>query len=91
MADTMSTPNLDRLREVKNESEIISPFLDWMRQRFTMYDNTIARSDDDRYMPVDGPGDYINPEKLLADYFGIDLQEMEKERAAILDSLRQTH
>lgn len=39
------------------------------------------------YMDVDGAGDYINKEGLLAEFFGIDLTEAERERRKILESL----
>ena len=38
---------------------------------------------------VTGNGDYINKEKLLADFFDIDLVEAEKERQAILDIMQR--
>ena len=36
---------------------------------------------------VMGNGDYINKEKLLAEFFDIDLVEAEKERQAMLDAM----
>ena len=35
-----------------------------------------------------GNGDYINKEKLLSEFFDIDLEEAERERQAILASIK---
>ena len=34
-----------------------------------------------------GVGYYINTEKILAEFFGIDLEQAEREKEALLDSL----
>lgn len=39
------------------------------------------------YANVMGNGDYINKEKLLAEFFNIDLDEAEREKDMLLQSL----
>jgi len=76
----IKTPELDRLSAISEKSHIIGGFLEWLCE-----DHTICVWDE--------PGEYFpthkSIEKLLAEYFNIDLKKVEKEKSALLDTLRK--
>ena len=67
----MNTPELDKMLVVKDKSLILSGFLDWLQEQHYV----LAQYDGDELIPV-----FKDPERLLADFFGIDLKKAEKER-----------
>lgn len=77
----VKTPELDKIAEVKDYSQVCGDFLEFLKGKFDMFDRSVSRSEP-FYMR--GTSDYINTEKLLAEFFGIDLNSAEKERQAIL-------
>lgn len=81
-AKTVQTPNLDKLVAVKEEATIIQNFIDW-------YCDT-----DHADISLEANGEYTDErdrERLMAEYFGIDLKEAEKERQALLTDIRQDY
>lgn len=60
-------------------------FLDWLLQRYTGFDRKQVR--DSPFTDVMGAGDYINKERLLAEFFDVDLDKADKERESLLKSL----
>lgn len=82
MADKVPTPNLDKMLAVKEEAGVVQQFIDWFC---------------DEYQPnqmnygLDAHTDERIREKIMARYFGVDLDACERERMALLDSLRDTH
>lgn len=83
----MSNTTLDKMVEIKEQAELCSEFLDWFLQKYTVFER---RTRENPYENVMGAGDYINKEKLLAEFFEINLQEAEKERQALLRQLQQS-
>lgn len=81
----MNTPTLDRMLEIQKQSEICGEFLDWFLQKYTAFERKQKR--ESPFVDAYGAGDYINKEKLLAEFFEIDLEEAERERESILKSL----
>lgn len=79
------TPTLDRMVEIQEQSQLCGEFLDWFLGKYTVFDRKQKR--ENPFADVMGNGDYINKEKLLAEFFDIDLVEAEKERQAILDNI----
>lgn len=79
----MSTPQLDKIHSVKNESQIIGEFLEYLLaiRYICKYDNRTEQF----YNTHEGI------QKLLADYFGIDLDEAERERERLLKEIRDIH
>lgn len=79
------TPELDKMTTVKAESQVIGQFLEGMEEK-GIYLCTF---------PVTGPGqsEYFRLDKsieqVLADYFEIDLNKVEKERRAVLNYIRK--
>lgn len=80
----MNCPTLERMNEVKVESQILGEFFEWLQSKYCIFDKRAPR--ENPYFL--GSGDYIDIEKLLAEYFDIDLVEAEKERLQILNDLR---
>jgi hypothetical protein len=64
---------INRMLEVKERSQTIGEFLDWMKSQGWTFHNR---------------GRHLDIEKLLAEYFNIDLQQVEKEKMMILDDIR---
>ena len=83
----VETPTLDKMLEVKEQSQICGEFLKWLQNRYAMFELKVAR-DNPFY---EGAGDYINTEKLLAEFFEIDLEEAEKEKELLLEVERNKH
>jgi len=71
------TPELEKMRGVREESQKIGRFLDWLRGEGL------------EVCKVGGEPFYLSIEQLLAKYFEIDLEKVEEERRALLDHLRE--
>lgn len=76
-------PECEKMRAAMDDSAVISQFLEWMDESGLV----VARwpeehSEFAELMPVGR-----NKEKLLADFFGIDLDKVEAERQHILKNL----
>lgn len=85
MLHKSKTPTLDRMIEIQEQSQLCGEFLDWFLGKYTVFDRKQKR--ENPFADVMGNGDYINKEKLLADFFDIDLDEAEEERQIILSNL----
>lgn len=82
----INTPTLDRMLEIQEQSQLCGEFLDWLLSKYTMYDKKMKR--ESPFMDVMRDcGDYINKEKLLAEFFDIDLDEAEKEKTICLKAV----
>lgn len=79
------TPTLDRMLEIQEQSELCGEFLDWFLYKYAVFERRQKR--ESPFVNADGVSDYINKEKLLAEFFGIDLDEVQKEKESILKSL----
>jgi hypothetical protein len=77
--DTSHYPQLAKMQEVQPTSQAIGEFLDWLGEQRIDLCSVIAGTGHDRWAPiVDGH------EKLLARYFEIDLNAVERERRDLL-------
>lgn len=74
-------PEHEKLAKVKNESQVIGGFLEWL-------DNEEGVSLC-RFEGVEIVIEHTSVEALLAKYFEIDLKVIEREKRAMLDELRQ--
>jgi hypothetical protein len=76
-----ATPTLDKLRFVKDKSQAIGEFLEWLmgeqKVQLMLYHELAPER--------------RNIERLLADFFEINLDEVEKERRALLDWMRKVN
>lgn len=76
------TPELERLSVVAAESNKIGEFLDWLEHKKGIVYATY--NEDDELQSA-----YIDKNKKLAEFFGIDLDKVESERRALLDYVRE--
>lgn len=76
----IETPECDKLRKVTHKSQIIGEFLAWLQDEKGL---VICDLEDNEYLPY---GSSIN--QMLADYFEINLDKVEREKQAILDGIR---
>lgn len=83
--EKLKTPTLDEMVEIQEQSQLCGEFLDWFLRKYTVFDRKQKR--ESPYTNVMGNGDYINKEKLLAEFFDIDLDEAEREKDMLLQSL----
>lgn len=81
---SIKTPECERMAAVREKSQAIGEFLEWLREEKGW---TIAEEygNSDRLLPV-----RYSTEALLAEFFGIDLNKVERERRAILEGCRST-
>lgn len=78
-------PECEKMAAVKDQSQIISEFLEWMQHEQKLI--ICVYSDYSRkYIPVD-----TTFEKLLAKFFEIDLDKIEEEQRYMLDEIRNHH
>lgn len=83
--EKLKTPTLDEMVEIQEQSQLCGEFLDWFLRKYTVFDRKQKR--ESPYANIMGNGDYINKEKLLAEFFNIDLDEAEREKDMLLQSL----
>ena len=82
----MNTPTLDRMLEIQEQSELCGEFLDWFLHKYAVFERRQKR--ESPFVNPDGASDYINKERLLAEFFDINLEEAEREKQSMLESLR---
>ncbi|KKM04767.1 hypothetical protein LCGC14_1761010 [marine sediment metagenome] len=76
------TPNCDKMLAVKDKSQVLTEFVDWLNHKEKGYhicqwfDETLEYAS------------YGGYSKLFAEFFGIDYDEMEREKQAILTFIR---
>ncbi|MDA4132203.1 MAG: hypothetical protein OK454_03645 [Thaumarchaeota archaeon] len=75
----------ERLASVKEESQKLGEFIEWVRNERTPH-LVLCQEIQGEYAPAG-----VRTEDLLAEYFDIDLQELEKERRSMLEELRERH
>ena len=81
----IETPTLDRMIEIREQSQLCGEFLDWFLKKYTVFERKHRESP---FADVMGNGDYINKEKVIADFFDIDLDEAEREKDILLQIIR---
>lgn len=83
------TPTLDKMIKIQERSQLCGKFLDWFLHKYTVFDRKQKR--ENPFANVMGNGDYINKEKLLAEFFDIDLDEAEKEKDMLFQMEQNKH
>jgi len=82
-------PEHDKLRAVKNDTQLIHAFLMWLEhgERKEPYEKSIqlAEYDDNSRLQLSS----VPHDQLIAMYAGIDLKKLEKEKLAMLDKQRE--
>lgn len=87
-AAEVPTPELDKRAKIldSGQATTVQDFYDWLRKE----GYHLAR-----YVEVDGFHDkvlqetWVDPERLMAHFFGIDQDKVEAERMAILEAIRK--
>ena len=80
----IKTPELDKMLKVKEDSQKLGEFLDWLKGKYELaqwhdshgVDRLVAKN--------------VGTEKILAEYFEIDLVKCENERREILENIRES-
>ena len=108
-----TTPELDRMSKVKDKSQIVGEFMDWLRDTkgltFAKYhehgddcwalhehdDLCIPKCKAEREMTCGVSEERLLPytlnmERVLAEFFDINLDRAEKEKRSILEHIRAT-
>jgi len=83
--DATTSPQLARMEEVQDESQMVYNFIEWLGQHGMAICTTEDGLRGTRFFPV-----MESAEALLARYFGIDLNAVERERRAVLAAFQQT-
>lgn len=95
-ASQVATPELERMSAVKDDSHKLGEFIDWLREEkgwlfaaYHKHDHECNRGHrcelrDDELVPQ-----HTSIEKLLAEYFEIDLDKVEKEKRELLLAVRK--
>ena len=81
-------PEHEKLKAVQNDSQTIGEFLEWLcgpkQVELAVWREGEERDDDEQLRPIN-----VNKEKILADYFDIDLVKLESEKRKMLAELRK--
>lgn len=87
----METPELDKMHAVHGKSQAIGEFLEWLtfEKGWTLAEWKKTEYADDFHNEL-WPTSY-SIEKLLAEYFEIDLEKTEIERRALLEEIRKSN
>lgn len=75
----------EKMNSIKDKSQICGEFLNFLRSKYSIIDNKEAF--ENNFIPF-GYSSPIDIEKLLAEFFGINLEEVEREKRLILKNLR---
>ena len=73
------TPQCDRFLEVREQSQVIGKFLDWVADQH----GARLRVDDHPFLAR-------STEQLLAEFFGIDLDAFDREKFLVVENFRKT-
>jgi len=80
------TPTLDKILELREQSQIVGEFLDWLGEQGIHLGRYPTRSDgssSDFMLPI-----FEGHDALLHRFFGIDPEAEESERRAVLEHVR---
>jgi hypothetical protein len=77
-------PEHEKVREVRDKSQAIGNFLDWLLQEKGIRFCEPRESEVTPYLPI-----HFNIEELLAEFFEIDLGRLEEEKQEMLKMLRK--
>lgn len=78
----METPEHDKLRAVKDRSQACGEFLDWLRD----HGYVLCERAEEELVPA-----FKRTEQILAEFFEIDLDALEREKREMLAELRVGH
>lgn len=79
----MKTPELDKQVRLHDKTQLIGEFLEWLMSNYTVC-SLVDGLTEDRYAPTGK-----NIDKIIAEFFNIDLVKCEKERRNYLAYLQE--
>lgn len=79
----MKYPEHEKLKLIKDQSQIIGEFLAWLQYKKKI---SLCTIENDDYV-----GYYKRIEEILANYFDIDLNKIEKEKMEMLNEIRNAN
>jgi hypothetical protein len=80
----MNTPELDKMEAVQEQSQTIGEFLEWLNGKgISLCKLGTADWEQNFHFPI-----HDSTEKLLAEYFDIDLNKVEQEKQVLLAEWR---
>jgi hypothetical protein len=84
----MNFPEHDKLSKIRDESQVIGEFLEWL---YDEKEVILCKVRGDEYADTYGLHSPVNlnTQDLLADFFEIDLTKLEQEKQQMLDALRK--
>ena len=93
--EQVKTPELNKMQAVQDTSQAIGEFLEWLsgEHKLQLMKEPVDKCEE-CYECEDCGGvmmEYanFNTERMLADFFDIDLAKCEQERSALLDAVRE--
>lgn len=83
-------PQSEKFLEIKDNSQIIGEFLSWLKSNYEI-GVWVDNEDEDtlEYLPEIILPSRCSTEQLLANYFDIDLDELENERRQMIEELQK--
>lgn len=78
-------PMCEKLESIKEQSQLCGEFLEWLQTKFFMLEKT--EKFEDMCIPL-GYSSYINIELLLAEFFNINREQIEKEKKQMIEEIR---
>jgi len=87
--EVVSTPELDKLKKIQENSQRIGEFLDWL-----LHEKHYVIAQWEKEIDLLQPAHYDSCgliEGLLADYYKIDLKKVESEKQAILTAFQKAN
>lgn len=82
--EQIKTPELNKILTVKDNSQTIGEFLEWLSEQGIILVEYIDNGRSGEFFETG-----ISRERLLAKYYDIDLAKCETERSALLDAVRE--
>jgi len=79
-------PEHEKMQAVVEQSQSIGEFLDWLLNEKSIVLSQYLNPDSERLTPINP-----NTQDLLAEYFDIDLDKIEKEKRQMLKAMREAN
>lgn len=93
--EVTNTPELEKLRSVRDQSQQIGAFIEWLNAKDYVIGRYLSEAElETADLDINGPNIvpiYGSIEKLLAEYFEIDLIKVEEERSKLLEQVQESH
>lgn len=75
---------LEKVKKIHKESQAVGEFLDWLNTKYYICREATENDEGQHFMPLSK-----STEQLLAEYYKIDLEKLEKEKMQVLENFRK--